>query len=81
MHTNRTFNHKMFSRKVVAELSIGALFAALSVLPACSIHANDKHDSKDGVAHVDIKSPLGDLHVSEEADIRDAGLTIYPGAK
>src|SRR5258707_12674721 len=81
MYTNRTFNHKMFSRKVVAELSIGALFAALSVLPACSIHANDKHDSKDGVAHVDIKSPLGDLHVSEEAEIRDAGLTIYPGAK
>ena len=81
MFTSRTFSHKMFSRKVVAKLSIGALFAALSVLPACSIHANDKHDSKDGVAHVDIKSPLGDLHVSEEADIRDAGLTIYPGAK
>ena len=81
MFKSRTFSRKMFSRNVVAKLSIGALFAALSVLPACSIHANDKHDSKDGVAHVDIKSPLGDLHVSEEADIRDAGLTIYPGAR
>ena len=37
--------------------------------------------SKDGEAHVDIKSPMGDLHVSEQADIRDAGLTLYPGAK
>jgi hypothetical protein len=48
------------------------------VLPACSINGNDK---KDGEAHVDIKSPVGDLHVSEQADIRDAGLTLYPGAK
>jgi hypothetical protein len=54
------------------------LFIALCALPACSINANDK---KDGEAHVDIQSPMGDLHVSEQADIRDAGLTLYPGAK
>jgi len=75
------FNRKMFSRSVIAKLSLGALFAALCVLPACSINANDRHNSKDGEAHVDIKSPMGDLHVSEQADIRDAGLTVYPGAK
>ncbi len=55
------------------------MLAALCVLPACSINANDK--GKDGETHVDIKSPMGDLHVSEQADIRDAGLTLYPGAK
>jgi hypothetical protein len=71
----------MFSRSIAAKLSLGVLFAALCVLPACSINANDKHNSKDGEAHVDIKSPLGDLHVSEQADIRDAGLTVYPNAK
>jgi hypothetical protein len=75
------FNRKTFSHSVIAKLSLGALFAALCVLPACSINANDKHSSKDGEAHVDIKSPMGDLHVSEQADIRDAGLTLYPGAK
>ena len=69
---------KMFSRGVIARVSLGALVAALCVLPACSINANDKHN---GEAHVDIKSPVGDLHVSEQADIRDAGLTVYPGAK
>jgi len=73
----------MFSPNVIARLCLGALlavlFAALGVLPACSINAND--NSKDGEKHVDIKSPIGDLHVGEKADIRDAGLTIYPGAK
>jgi hypothetical protein len=73
------FNRKTFSRSVTAKLSLGAMFAALCVLPACSINANDK--GKDGEKHVDIKSPMGDLHVSEQADIRDAGLTLYPGAK
>ncbi len=56
-----------------------ALLFGLFLLPACSIDAND--NSKDGEKHVDIKSPMGDLHVSQEADIRDAGLTLYPGAK
>jgi hypothetical protein len=73
------FSRKTFSRSFIAKLSLGALFAALCVLPACSINANDK--SADGEKHVDIKSPMGDLHVSEQADIRDAGLTVYPGAK
>jgi hypothetical protein len=69
----------MFSHSLTARLSLGAALAALCVFPACSIHAND--DAKNGEKHVDIKSPLGDLHVSEQADIRDAGLTPYPGAK
>ncbi len=73
------FNRKMSSRSAIAKLSLGALFAALCVLPACSINTNDK--SKDGEKHVDIKSPIGDLHVSDHADIRDAGLALYPGAK
>jgi hypothetical protein len=83
------FNHKAANRKtiecrtirrsIIAKLSLGALFAALCVLPACSIDTNEK--GKGGEKNVDIKSPIGDLHVSEQADIRDAGLTIYPGAK
>lgn len=78
--SNKVCN-RIFTSRLIAKLSLGALFAALCVLPACSINANDRHNSKDGEAHVDIKSPMGDLHVSEEADIRDSGLTLYPGAK
>jgi len=73
------FSRKILSCNVVPKLSLAALFATLCILPACSINANDK--GKDGETRVDIKSPVGDLHVSEQADIRDAGLTLYPGAK
>ncbi|MGA8540019.1 MAG: hypothetical protein WB566_11000 [Terriglobales bacterium] len=69
----------MFRSGMIATLSLGALLAALCVVPACSINANDK--GKDGEKQVDIKSPVGDLHVSEDADIHDAGLSLYPGAK
>jgi hypothetical protein len=79
MLNNKVFNVEKFRRNAVATLSVGALFAALCAFPACSINANDK--AADGEKHVDIKSPIGDLHVSEQADIRDAGLTLYPGAK
>ncbi|MFZ0796706.1 MAG: hypothetical protein WCA13_15260 [Terriglobales bacterium] len=79
MFSIRMFSRKIFNRSFVAKLSLGALLAALCVLPACSINTNDK--GKDGEKQVDIKSPVGDLHVSEQADIRDAGLTLYPGAK
>ena len=79
MLNSKIFNLEKFGRYAVATLSLGAVFAALCALPACSINANDK--AADGEKHVDIKSPMGDLHVSEQADIRDAGLTLYPGAK
>jgi hypothetical protein len=81
MSSNNASNRKMICRDHVAQLSMGVLFAALLMLSACSINASDKHDSKDGESHVDIKSPMGDLHVSEDADIKDAGLSLYPGAK
>src|SRR5271155_5424528 len=74
-------NLGMLSADLFAKLSYGVLLAALVVLPACSISANDKHNNKDGETHVDIKSPIGDLHVSEQADLHDAGLSLYPGAK
>jgi hypothetical protein len=79
MFSLKMFNRETFSRSVIARVTLGVLFAALCLLPACSITANDK--SKDGEKHVDIKSPIGDLHVSEQADIRDTGLTLYPGSK
>ncbi len=73
------FSRLAFVRKQGATLPLIALAAALAFLPACSIDAHDK--DKNGDARVDIKSPIGDLHVSEDADIRDAGLSVYPGAK
>ncbi len=81
MSSHKASDRRMIRRDVVAKLSLGTLFASLLVLSACSINASDKNESKDGASHVDIKSPMGDLHVSEDADIKDAGLSLYPGAK
>jgi hypothetical protein len=79
-----TGRFEFFTQRFLSEFASAAIlpltFALLCVLPACSIDV-DKQGNKDGDKQVDIKSPLGDLHVSEQADMRDAGLTVYPGAK
>ena len=80
MFSNKFNRHTVYGRNMVAGMSLGAMFLALSIFPACSINV-DKDGNKEGSKHVDIKSPVGDLHVSEQADIRDAGLSVYPGAK
>jgi hypothetical protein len=69
----------MISRNLAAKFATAAALAALIVLPACSINVKDKN--KDGQSAVDIKTPVGDLHVDEQPDIRDAGLSVYPGAR
>lgn len=80
MFTNRFHRNAVFGRNIVIGWSLGVLFAVSCILSACSINVN-KDDNKGGSKHVDIQSPVGDLHVSEQADIRDAGLSVYPGAK
>ena len=53
--------------------------AALVTLPGCSV--NVKKDSEGKEKNVDIETPLGALHVDKDADIRDVGLSVYPGAR
>jgi hypothetical protein len=55
-----------------------AAVAALLVLPACSVNVNKGETGQD--KKVDIETPLGGLHVSNDADVRDVGLSVYPGA-
>ena len=69
----------MLNHNLVAKFATAAVLAALVVLPPCSINVKDKN--KNGQSSVDIKSPVGDLHVDEQPDIRDAGLSVYPGAR
>jgi hypothetical protein len=72
---------RFVAKSLAAKFSLAALFASFCLLPGCSINVKDKNNSKNGEARVDIKSPIGDLHVDEQPDIRDVGLTVYPGAK
>jgi hypothetical protein len=65
-------------RKAISWLPVAAILAALTLLPACSVNVKDHGD--DGDSKVDISTPVGGIHVNENADARDAGLPVYPGA-
>jgi len=54
-------------------------FTALLALPACNV--NVKKDSEGKEKNVDIETPMGSLHVAKDADVRDVGLSVYPGAR
>ena len=56
-----------------------ASVALLFALTACSV--NVKKNEEGGDKNVDIKTPFGGIHVNENADVRDTGLPVYPGAK
>ena len=54
-------------------------FATLLALPGCSV--NVKKNGEGQEKKVDIETPMGALHVSKDADVRDIGLPVYPGAR
>lgn len=55
----------------------------LAVIPlvlfaGCSVNVKKQHDGED--KDVDIKTPLGAIHVSKGANPEDVGIPVYPGA-
>ena len=50
-------------------------------LAGCSVHTQKSTDGSDNNKNVDIETPVGNLHVGKDVDVRDAGLAIYPGAR
>lgn len=69
----------MVSRKIPARAALPIAIALLLVLPACSVNVKDK--GHEGEKRVDIQTPVGNIHVNEQADYRDTGLTLYGGAR
>jgi hypothetical protein len=61
--------------RFLAALALTLAFA----LPACSINVKKAEDGQD--KKVDIQTPVGGIHVSKDADARDMGLEVYPGAR
>ncbi|HLV87170.1 MAG TPA: hypothetical protein VKV39_09360 [Candidatus Sulfotelmatobacter sp.] len=55
-------------------------FALLALL-ACVSAAGLAQESEDRDKNLDVRSPMGDLHVGKDADARKAGLPLYPGAR
>jgi hypothetical protein len=55
------------------------LIGCALLLSGCSV--NVKKDNGGDEKNVDIKTPFTDIHVEKEADARDTGLPVYPGAR
>jgi hypothetical protein len=60
-----------------AVLTLAAVFAVLLSAPAMNAQAQQNDSDK----HLDIRSSAGDLHLGNDADLRDVGLPLYPGAR
>jgi hypothetical protein len=54
-----------------------ALIGAM-LLSSCSVNVKKEANGQD--KQVDIKTLVGGIHVSKDADVSDTGLSVYPGA-
>jgi hypothetical protein len=52
--------------------------AALLILSACSVNVKKEANGQD--KQVDINTLMGGVHVSQQADVSDVGLAVYPGS-
>jgi hypothetical protein len=62
-----------------AKLLIAVAFVGCLSLLACSVNVKKSGDGDE--KNVDIKTPVGDLHVGKDVDVHDTGLPVYPGAR
>jgi hypothetical protein len=60
-------------------LTLAAAVLATLLLGACSINVEKGNNGED--KKVDISTPVGGIHVSNDADAADVGLPVYPGAR
>jgi hypothetical protein len=63
-----------------AQVALAAAFAVLLTFPTLNAQAQQT-DNANQDKHLDIRSSAGDLHLGNDADVRDTGLPPYPGAR
>ncbi len=69
----------MRKNEIFAFVVLAASLGSLLLLPACSVNVQKESNGQD--KQVDIKTLLGGVHVSKEADVAETGLAVYPGAR
>jgi hypothetical protein len=68
----------MRRNRVFVFATFAASLAAILMLPGCSVNVQKEGNGQD--KQVDIKTLLGGVHVSKQADVSEIGLAVYPGA-
>ena len=66
------------NRRNLLGVQIAITVVLLVFVAACTM--NVKQNGEDN-KRVDIDTPVGGLHVSKEADVREIGMAVYPGAR
>ncbi|HEY1462821.1 MAG TPA: hypothetical protein VGF44_05330 [Terriglobales bacterium] len=56
-----------------------AILAGLLLISACNVDVQKSADGKD--KNVQIDTPVGKLHISKDAEVKDTGLSVYPHAR
>jgi hypothetical protein len=57
---------------------VASIAAAILLLSACSVNVRKDQNGQD--KQVDIRSPLGGIHVGKAVTPEDVGIAVYPGA-
>ena len=69
-------NHRQHSGLKVL---LTTVLVSMLALPACSVNVKKEANGED--KKVDIETPFGGIHVNKDADPRDTGLAVFPGAR
>jgi hypothetical protein len=69
----------MGKNKLSALLLAGATLGAVALVSGCSVNVKKEANGQD--KQVDIKTFVGGIHVSKQADVADVGVAVYPGAR
>lgn len=59
--------------------ALALAIVATLLLPACSVNVKKEKNGED--KQVDIKTPIGGIHVSKDVNVADVGLAVYPRAR
>jgi hypothetical protein len=68
-------------RRNKIQISVAGVFpivAAMLLFTSCSINVQKEKDGQD--KKVDIRTPLGGIHVDKQVNPDDVGIVVYPGA-
>jgi len=63
----------------LALVSVLGVATVVTLLPSCSINVKKEKSGRD--QEVDIRTPIGGIHVNKDVDVADVGLAVYPGAR
>jgi len=64
---------------MASPIVLALVLVLVVLLSGCNINVKKNNNGED--KNVDITTPMGGIHVSNEADVRDTGLAVYPGAR